>query len=601
MGTLSEERMEKVLQKVRHEGGSCGDPRETLSCLLSTVEDLNSASDLETGLESVAKRLRGAISFDIFAVMLLDELGQELRFHYAMGIPDSVVGHWRFGLGQGLVGAAAATGKTQLAADVSEDSRYIAGVPELGSEVAIPMISKGQVIGVLDVGSQHTDFFPPEGVRDLEFVANHLAAAIERHRLYANLKQQTRMLSALHEASRELTSILDRRELLARVGDLLQRQFDFSHFNVLLWRDTRQVLETVYSKGEIERAPETVPPLALGHGLCGTAAALRQTVRVANVRADPRYESCDAVLDVRSEMVVPLVFKERLVGVLDVVSKNYNAFSAEHESFLSTLASYVAIALENSALYERVRADEDRLARDLETARTIQSYLLPKKTPWTPGLQIAAGYRPARQLGGDFYDYATCPKHTLVAVGDIAGKGTAAALYGSLALGLLRGYGADNCLTPIDGLRYLNDELRQLHIERRFVAMQIAIFDPDARTLQIANAGLPYPRLVRNGEIQEIALPGLPIGLMARDDYQDVTIELRKGDVIVFASDGIEEFRNADDEIFGTERYHETLRELVEGSALDVAEGVLRATGRFLGENGDPSDDRTLVVLKVTE
>lgn len=581
--------------------GMCGNPRETLSCLLKTVEDLNSAPDLATGLERVAGRLQGAIAFDVFAILLLDELGQELRFHYAVGIPEQVADHWRFGLGQGLVGEAAATGQVQKVDDVGADPRYIAGVPELRSEVAVPLISKGQVIGVLDVGSFKKNFFPAAGIRDLEFVANHLAAAIERQRLYANLKQQTRILSALHEASRELTSILDRRELLESVADLVRRQIDHTCFSVMLWSEERQGLETVYARGDVDVDLDDVPLLALGQGLCGTAAALRQSVRVPNVSQDPRFEACVITTHARSELVVPLLFKERLVGVLDVLSDQFNAFSAEHESFLATLASYVAIALENSSLYERVRLDEKRLASDLDTARTIQQYLLPKQTPYLPGVQLAASYLPARQLGGDFYDFLTCPRHTLVAVGDIAGKGTAAALYGSLVLGLLRGYGAENCLTPADTMRYLNDELQQLQIERRFVALTLAMFNPEQRVMRIANAGLPYPLLVRDGEVRELTLPGLPIGAMARDDFEELVIELQPGDTVVFATDGIEEFRNGRGETFGSERLYDVLARFENGTAREIADGLLKATSTFLGSGSEPSDDRTLVAFKLTE
>ncbi|MCP4654686.1 MAG: GAF domain-containing protein, partial [bacterium] len=194
-------------------GGVCGDPLRTLSCLLETVEELNSASDLTSGLERVAQRLQHSIDFDTFAVLLLDDRGQELRFHFALGLPEDVVEHWRFGLGQGLVGLAASTGEPLTVGDVRTDPRYIRARDEVRSEAALPLVSKSRVVGVLDVGSFQVDFFSAEHLRFLKLIAGHLAHAIDNSRLYANLRQQARTLSLLHEASRELTAILNRQEL----------------------------------------------------------------------------------------------------------------------------------------------------------------------------------------------------------------------------------------------------------------------------------------------------------------------------------------------------------------------------------------------------
>ncbi len=578
---------------------ACGSPVETLSCLLDTVEELNSSDDLATGLERVARRLGRTLAYDTFAVLLLDEVGRELRFHFALGFPPQVVESWRFGLGQGLVGVAAATGEPQVVGDVEGDSRYIQVVEELRSEAAFPLVSKGRVIGVLDIGSFRPDFFPGE-LRDLAFIAGHLAAAIDRHRLYTNLRRQTQMLAALHEASRELTSILDRQELLRRVAELVRRQVEFTCLNVFLWDGEDRLLKLAHSLHDDGALP-CAQGLVLGQGLCGTAAALRQAVRVANVALDPRYESCHGSDSIRSELAVPLVFKDRLLGVLDLESDRYNAFCEGDEQLLVTLASYLAIALENSTLYERLRDDESRMATELDTARTIQRYLLPKKTPWVPGLQIATAYSPARHLGGDFYDVMACKDLAFLAVGDVAGKGTAAALYASLVLGMLRGYASESRIDPLEALGYLNEELHPLRVERRFVAVGLALYDPRQKLLRVSNAGLPYPLLVRGGKVREIELPGMPVGAIGGAEYREERLELREGDVVVFASDGIEEFRDGGDEVFGAERLAQTLRELAAGSAAEIAQGLIAATSRFLGDGHEPSDDRTVVVLKVAE
>ena len=576
---------------------ACGSPLATLSCLLKSVENLNASLDLSSGLHGVADLLRRSIAFDTFAVLLFDDLGQELRYHFAIGVDDDVVEHWRFGRGQGVIGTVAATGEMRLVRDVREEARYIGTDSRVLSELAVPLVSKNRTIGVLDVCSFQEDFFENQHVQVLQLVAGHLATAIENSRLYSNLRRQTQMLSALHEASRDLTSILDRRELLARVAEIVRRQIGFSSFNVLLWHEEEQELRAALADHSVCGNKFALP---LGHGICGTAAALRQPIRVANVEVDPRYENCGNG-ETRSELVVPLVFKDRLLGVLDLESKEYNAFCEGDEQFLSTLASYVAIALENSTLYELLRQDEQKLARDLRTARGIQKYLLPNKTPWVPGLQIASAYTPARDLGGDIYDILSYGNgRTALAIGDVAGKGTAAALYGSLVIGQLRGYVREKCDPPLEVLGYLNEELGNLEIERRFVAMTFAVFDPNEHTITLANAGLPYPYLLRRGEIREIELPGVPVGSMKHPKYHQTELALEDGDVLVFASDGIVELLDGGQEAFGEKRFEKALLSLQERSANRIADGVMAATDRFLGE-GSASDDRTVLVLKVAK
>ena len=418
-------------------------------------------------------------------------------------------------------------------------------------------------------------------------------------RLVGDGDVSTSELELLHEVSRELVSILDRDELLERIAEAIKRFIDYQLFSVVLWDDHDERLESVLSV-RWDGCTSSKFGVDAGQGLIGAAAELRRPVRVGDVHRDPRYVHCGDHA-VRSELALPLLVKDRLIGVLDFESYRPDAFSANHECLLSTLAANIAVALENAALYERVREDERRLAADLDTAREMQRFLLPRTTPWVPGLQTAVAYSPARHLGGDLYDFLNYGEgRTAIAVGDVAGKGTGAALYGSLAIGILRGYMADNRCEPSCVLSYLNDELRQLQAEKRFLALTFAVYDHRRRTLKVANAGLPYPLLVRGGRVQEIEASGIPVGAMTRADYRQLELELEPGDVVVFASDGIEECLDPDGRPFGAERVHRALESLAGGSADDVAAGLLAATESHLCGHCEPSDDRTVVALRVS-
>lgn len=573
---------------------------EVVACLLGVSTALNTATDLESGLREVAGLVKRFIDYETFAVLLLDELGHELRFEVAVGFDPEVVKHWRFGLGQGIVGTAAQTGEIVVANDVADDSRYINAAVEIRSEIAVPLISKGHTIGVLEVGAKRPDFFTDEHRRLLSFLGDHLAAAIESARLYQNMREQARTLSLLHQVSRELTAILDRRELVHRVAEMVKRLVDYDIFTVFLWDEQQQLLVPSISIRRDGPWTGQRMTLEMGRGISGTAAALRQPIRVPNIHREPRYVSCLEDFDVKSELAVPMIFKGNLIGVLDLESGSYDAFSAQDQQLLSTLASSMAIALENARLYEKLQQDEKRLETDLSTAREVQKQLLPTSTPWILGVEIGFAYDPARHLGGDFYDFMPFGDGRLaIAVGDVAGKSTSAALYGSLAVGMLREHAAGHSrFGPGRILSDMNQKLGGLGVDNRFVALGFGVYDSHERRLMLANSGLPYPYLLRGRSLRRLEVGGLPLGLLPGSEYRELSIDLEEGDAVVIVSDGVEDSLNPSEDEFGRERVEGTLRRLARGSAREIADGLLEAT-RIHADGADTYDDRTVLVLRV--
>ena len=571
-----------------------------MSGLTRVVEELNSTLELDQVLERVAERIRSLVDYDALGILLLDPLGQELRPRLGVGLPKEVMEHWRFGLGQGIVGTAAQTLRPVLVSEVGSDPRYIGAVGDVRSELAVPLVARSRPIGVLDVQSRRPGYYNERHQRLLTFLAGHVANAIENAQLYENLREQARTLSLMHEVGRELTSILDRDQLLKRIAEMVKRLINYQLFSVMLWDEEKRLLDQVFSLRYDERFVQKTG-VPLGYGICGTVAALRQSLRVPNVYLDPRYARCGHGVEVRSELTVPLVFKDRLIGVLDLESVEYNAFTEHHEQTLSTLAAHVATALENARLYEKLRHEEKRLAEDLSTAREVQKRLLPDVPPCVPGLDIGFAYAPARHLGGDFYDFLPYGDGRLaIAVGDVAGKATAAALHGSLAIGILRGYAMDHSSEPDGILERINGHLIRPGLDNRFVAMAFGVFDTRDRSLVIANAGFTRPHLVRNGQVEEVPVEGLPLGLIPDARYQQTRLTLEEGDVLVFCSDGLHECLDKEGEEFGNKRVKALLKKSASEPAGEIASRLLHSTDRHAEGNGEASDDRTVVVLKVT-
>jgi phosphoserine phosphatase RsbU/P len=420
--------------------------------------------------------------------------------------------------------------------------------------------------------------------------------------LFVAYPEQAKTLSLLYEVSRELASILDRQELLQRVAQRVKKIVDYDVFSVMLWNEQTQLLESVFGM----RCNDSIPTrmqVPLHEGLTGAAAGSRRALRVHNVNEDPRYIHCETGVEVRSELVVPLLMQDRLIGVLDLESARAHAFTVEDERILSTLGSYIAVALENARLYQVAVENERRLRTDLDTAKEIQRQLLPAGAREVPGLDLAVSYVPARELGGDFYDFLPYGEGRLgLALGDVSGKGTAAALYGSLAIGRIREIVVEHECDPACMLALLNERLHTSRLDSRFIAMLFAVYDAGRRRLTLSNAGGPYPLLVRNGHVLSIRLEGVPLGILPSAQYDESIIDLEPGDVVLFASDGILESQNAAQEEFGLQRLSAVLAGISqEDSAQTIAERILAETDGHSGAGAAPLDDRTLLVLRVTD
>jgi len=257
---------------------------------------------------------------------------------------------------------------------------------------------------------------------------------------------------------------------------------------------------------------------------------------------------------------------------------------------------------EHPSLRRNPRENELRLISDLWMAREVQQRLLRREVQDVPGVDLAAGCVPARELGGDFYDLLPYGSGRLgLALGDVSGKGTAAALLGALAMGIFRAHTVDCAGSPPDVLAELNDQIRAVGLDGRFVVMLFAVLNRGAQQLTLANAGNPYPLLLRGGGVEELAVSGIPLGLMEGTRYDALSLDLRLGDVVVFASDGILECQNRDQEAFGTGRLVEVLTSLPQDApAKDISSAILDATDQFSHDAPVQNDDRSLIVLRVT-
>jgi sigma-B regulation protein RsbU (phosphoserine phosphatase) len=448
---------------------------------------------------------------------------------------------------------------------------------------------------VIDIESEQVGFFKTEHMHLLELTASRMAVAIENARLYTRISRQAQMLEVLNEIGRDLSSILDLDLLFERLSQLLRRLIDYQMFSILLVDEVEQVLDLRFSIrfGEKFQSSTRLP---LTQGLVGRAVRERMLLNIPDVRKDQRYHMVNA--ETRSEMVVPLVYKNKVIGVLDLEHTRAGYFTEEHERVMMTMAATIAISIENARLYQRVAQQEQRLENDLAMAREVQLRLLPQKKPQHDHAEFATRFLPARTIGGDLYDFLKYDRdRTGIALGDASGKATPAALYSALVSGIMRA-GAPSCPSPAEMLTLLNDSLQERRVDAQYITMLYAVWDDENQTLQIANAGAVQPLFCRAGEVETIQAEGFPLGLFPQVSYEEFTLSTRPGDAVVFFSDGIVDAQNAGGEMFGAQRLCNLVKEHLHESAAEIADAILFQIGQFQG-GIERFDDETVVVLKV--
>jgi len=572
-----------------------GLPDDVLATLAETGEDIASSLDLDKVLGKVASLVKRLMDSEILGVLLLDSRTQTLSYRFASGYSPEVVENWRIPVGQGIPGVAAATREPVRVADLQQDPRHLSTVESARSELAVPLIFRNQVIGVLDIHSPVVDHFTREQEEILVLLASRLAVAIENARLFERAQTQAETLLLLNEVGREASAILDVEVLLRRAAELVKRVIDYQIMSILLYDSaTNYFLQRLAVKyGQSVQGKLRVAPT---EGLIGAAATSRMPVCVPDVTRDVRYIMVNR--ETRSELAIPMIHKGTVIGVLDLESPQANHFTGDHVQALSILAAQLAVSLENARLYEKVARDEARMERELLAAQRIQGALLRPVPADDYGVDLAARILSAREVCGDLYDFLRYgPTRLGFALGDVSGKGSAAALYGAVAIGILRSM-APLKLFPAELLGQLNQLICERRIEDRFMTMCFSTWGKTTRKLRVANAGQTQPLLLRGGRCEQLNLVGFPLGIFEDVTYEEWSVILDPGDILVFHSDGLSEAPDPQGRQFGVRRLAELIEAHAALSAGELADRMISAVQEFT--QGAPlQDDRTLVVMKV--
>jgi len=578
---------------------SSSSERDIVMTLFDLGRKVTSVIDLDELLPKIPELIKRLVPFDAFAVYFVHARRGEIGLGYAVGYPEDSAG-FKMPVSEGVLGRVVETQQPVVIGDVATVPGYVSVAPGMASALAVPLIHKSKSIGVLNVLSRERNRYTARDVDILSQFGAHVATALVNARLFAQERHDAEAFETLAEIGREVAALLDLDELLSRIAQLARRLVDYRTFGIFLLNEATSELEIRAAVKYGEKV--ALPTIQLGEGIVGYAALHREAVLVPDVSKDPRY--IKVLDDVRAELAVPMMLKDRCIGVFDLESPQLDAFSKRDVGILTFLASQAAVAIENARLYEQTSANEARIERELRFAKRVQAALLPTQLPKkVRGVDVAVSFAPARELGGDFYDFLMPDSTTLVvALGDVSGKGVPAALYSVFAGELVRGRTSRRRFQPVPSspanvLMSINTILHERQLEEYYCTLCYASFDLKRRLVTLANSGVPYPVRCTADTCEVVELPGVPLGSFFGVSYDEVKFPLNVGDTFVFCSDGVNEAMNSKGEEFTSSRLVDVVAACRGKSAQETVAAIAAAVEAHRA-GFPPNDDTTIVVFR---
>lgn len=429
----------------------------------------------------------------------------------------------------------------------------------------------------------------------LRTVDDHFVRELERQTDQSS--REIHRLRRLIEAAKILNSTLDLAGLLEVILETALGLVEGDRGTVYLVDRERQELWSRVLKGD-QHIEIRMPT---GSGIAGYVAATGDTLNIPDAYFDTRFNpEIDRKSGYRTRSILCMPMKNKdgvIVGVFQLLNKRTGVFTRDDESILDALSVHAAIALENARLHEQER-EKIAMEKDIHAAREVQMMMLPKRIPEIPGYDLAATTIPAKEVGGDLYDFMSRDSRRLaVWLGDVSGKGLAASLLMASTQAILRDQ-SQSVSSTVDCITRSNSLLHESTSPEKFVTLFYAVINIAAGTISYCNAGHERPYLVSaDGSSRRLDAGGVVLGIVEEFPFQEETIPFTPGEFFAVFSDGISEAVNARNEQFGEERIEAVLRMHRGLPAAEIRDRLIAAV-REHAAGAPQADDITVVVVK---
>jgi len=437
-----------------------------------------------------------------------------------------------------------------------------------------------------------------------DFVSRVARDEFELNSLSAEISDKYEEINLLYAVSSSIGTTFDIQQICDLSLQYALRVIEAGKAAVLLLDPNTQALRVVAAHGVPDRAREAI---RVGEGISGRVVAEGKPRLIeAGQTLPPDQESERAGYEAGSFLSVPLICYtpergERTLGVINLADKKSGMFTSGDLKLLTAIASQTAISIYKSQLLEELK-EAERVKREIEIARRIQMSLLPESPPKVEGVELAGRCVPAREVGGDYYDFFGGEDRLGIIIADVSGHSVGSALMMAITRSVLRSEisrekSPAQVLASTNSIMY--DDLTRAEL---FITVFYASYDPARRVLTYANGGHNPPFLWRRGEGRRFLLDaeGMLLGILKDVPYEERALELRPGDFLIFYTDGVTEARNEAGELFGEERLYQVVEENSHLSARELLDEIYRRVYEHSGEHHQ-RDDITLVVMKILE
>jgi sigma-B regulation protein RsbU (phosphoserine phosphatase) len=440
----------------------------------------------------------------------------------------------------------------------------------------------------------------------------HTLDASRSSSLAAEVKPAVK-LKAILEISRHLSSDLKIDTVAPKIIDALMELFPQAErgFLILIDPATRRLVRKAFKYRPNKRSSLVAPftdevPMSISRSIVNHVIGQKKAVLSQDAGADPGLPTSASIADlkIRSVMCVPLLAPDgEVLGIIQLDTSDRRQFLQEDLDVLAAVAGQAAVAVQNAAMHEKLLRNAS-LERDLMIAETVQKRFLPQSVPRIPGWEFFAFYQPTFEVGGDYYDFIPLPSNRMgIALGDVAGKGVAAALMMAKFSGETR-----FCVSTEPSIQTaigrLNNVLCEAGIDEKFMTMSLSLLDVESGHVTLCSAGHPPLFLRRaDGRVEELGedITGFPLGIMPDGEYRQLEVDIHPGDVLVIYSDGVTDARSPAEEIYDSRETRRLLKRVAEshGGPEAVGKSILQDIREFsLGHK--QADDITLVCFGPT-
>lgn len=566
--------------------------------LLQAARRFNTTFEYEELLEMVLQLVAAAVDAEAALVFRVDHDRTDMKVRYVDFAADSTMREFRLVVGSRVGEWVAQYQQPVIINDAATsalvDRDFWSNVDiNLRSLISIPLIGKGQMIGVLKAMNKRTDEFTAQDLDVLIGLAHQIAVAIDNANLYRQARRQVLEKTLLYEVGKKLSMPLSLDEVLREILNYLKQAVDVDSGGVFVVSPETGDVGSIYTVGYGESSD--IVRLKKGEGLVGHVAKTGQPIIVSNVDCDEHYVKLSG--RTRSEMVVPIELNGRVIGVFNVESEKLNAYTQQDLELMTTFATQAAISIERAQLHQKL-LESQKLQEQLNIARQIQLTFLPKRQPSIAHYDVCGKNTPSGDVGGDYYDFIPIfEQHTGIAVADVAGKGIPAALLmasfrASLIAEIRNNYSIRTICSKVNRLMHESMD------PSNFVTAVYGVLDSKNHVFTFANCGHNLPFLLRaNDEIEYLREGGPVIGVTPLAGYEERPLYIGVGDVVVLYTDGVVEVFDREGREYGLERLIETVRKHRQARAIEIQDAVYADITSFAAFN-HAFDDFTVVIFK---